>query len=375
MSTVMTVKTPDLEMPRPPAQSWLSRFHPGWFAVVMGTGVIGVVANMNPGDQPALKDAFQGIAVAMVALAYLFAVALGIPYIGRLVRYPAAAWHDLAHPVVGPLYATFPAGLLVLAAATAAVGPRVVPSDTVSTIVAVLAVPGSVLALVIAVTFGFVLFAAPSVEAEQASGAWFIPPVVTIVIPLALTPLVPVATASMERFLLVASYAAWGMGFFLFLMTAALLYARYVYYPLPKAPLAPAFWIGLGPIGVGGLTLLRMAQASGIVWHGANVAVVNQVALLAATALWGFGLWWLPMALVLLARYRRAGRLPYGVGWWAFTFPLGAYTTLTLALSHAWNLGLIEVFGAACAVLLAAFWLVVTTYTLVHMRTGAAWRR
>lgn len=375
MSALGTLKTAVSATAPTPSPSWLSTFHPGWFAAVMGTGVIGVVANMNPGDQPALKNALQALAVAMVVLAYLFAVALGIPYIGRLVRYPAAAWRDLAHPVVGPLFATFPAGLLVLAAATAAVGPRVLPADTVSTIVAVLAVPGSVLALAIAVTFGFVLFAAPSVEAEQASGAWFIPPVVTIVIPLALVPLVPVTTASMARFLLVASYATWGMGFFLFLLTGALLYARYVYYPLPKAPLAPAFWIGLGPIGVGGLTLLRMTQASEVAWHGANVTVISQASMLAATALWGFGLWWLPMALVLLARYRRAGRLPYGVGWWAFTFPLGAYTTLTLALSRAWHLGAVEVLGATLALLLASFWLVVTTYTLVHMRTGLAWRR
>jgi C4-dicarboxylate transporter/malic acid transport protein len=337
--------------------------------------VIGVVANMNPGNQPALKGAFEALAVAMVALGYGFAVALGIPYIARLVRYPVAAWHDLAHPAVGPLFATFPAGLLVLAAATAAVGTRVFPSHTVSAIVAVLAVAGSILAFTLAVTFGYLLFAAPSVEAEQASVAWFIPPVVTIVIPLALVPLVPVATTSMARFLLVASYAAWGMGFFLFLLTAALLYARYVYYPLPKAPLAPAFWIVLGPIGVGGLTLLRMAQVSGIVWRGADATAVSQLSLLAATALWGFGLWWLPLALVLLARYRRAGRLPYGVGWWAFTFPLGAYTTLTLALSRAWNLGVLEGLGAAFACLLAAFWLVVTSYTLVSMRTGLAWRR
>ncbi len=158
MSTVMTVKSPVLEPPRPPAQSWLSRFHTGWFAAVMGTVVIGVVANTNPGNQPALKDACEALAVAMVALA---------------------------------------------------------------------------------------------------------------------------------RFLLVASYAAWGMGFFLFLLTAALLYARYVYNPLPKAPMAPAFGIGLGPIGVGGLTLLRMAQASGVVWHRANVTAVSQLSSLAATAFRG----------------------------------------------------------------------------------------
>src|ERR1019366_898761 len=101
--------------------------------------------------------------------------------------------------------------------------------------------------------FGFILFVTPNVDPRQASGGWFIPPVVAIVIPLALVPLIPTASTSMARFLLVASYAAWGMGFLLFLLVAALLYQRHVYHALPAPALAPSIWIGLGPIGVGGL--------------------------------------------------------------------------------------------------------------------------
>lgn len=118
-----------------------------------------------------------------------------------------------------------------------------------------------------------------------------------------------------------------------------------------------------------------MAQAGTIVWHGATAVAMSQLALLAATALRGFGLWWLALAVVLLARYLRAGRLPYGIGWWAFTFPLGAYTALTLVLSRAWGLGVLEGVGVLLFLVLAGCWLVVTAYTVVHMYTGAAWRR
>ena len=48
----------------------------------------------------------------------------------------------------------------------------------------------------------------------------------------------------------------------------------------------------------------------------------------------------------------------YGVGWWAFTFPLGACTVSTLA--GIWRVGLIESAGAGLFVLLAGFWLVVS---------------
>ncbi|HUX86835.1 MAG TPA: hypothetical protein VMW65_07515, partial [Chloroflexota bacterium] len=84
--------------------------------------------------------------------------------------------------------------------------------------------------------------------------------------------------------------------------------------------------------------------------------------------LWGFGLWWLATAILLLGRYRRTGYLPYGVGWWVFTFPLGAFTVATLVLAAAWNVAALSVLGALLFVLLVVFWLVVTANTLWHIR-------
>jgi tellurite resistance protein TehA-like permease len=65
--------------------------------------------------------------------------------------------------------------------------------------------------------------------------------------------------------------------------------------------------------------------------------------------------------------------LPIGIGWWAFTFPLGAYTVCTLA--RVWRVGALEIAGALLFVLLAAFWIVVTVRTWVGVQTGEAWRR
>ena len=61
--------------------------------------------------------------------------------------------------------------------------------------------------------------------------------------------------------LLAAGYAFFGMGLLLFLLVASLLYDRLVFHALPAAPLAPSLWIGLGPVGVGALVLLRLGQA------------------------------------------------------------------------------------------------------------------
>ncbi len=169
----------------------LRGFHPGWFGAVMGTAVIGIVAYQNPGNVPALADAAHALGVAMVALAAILALVLGVPYVGRWIRHPAAALADLRSPVAGALYGTFPGGLLVLAVGIATVGPSVAAPDTVVTLVAILAVPGVLLAFLISLVFAYLLFVAPDVGPQSVNGGWFIPPVVNIIVPLVLLPLLP----------------------------------------------------------------------------------------------------------------------------------------------------------------------------------------
>jgi len=50
-------------------------FHPGWFAAVMGTGIVGVAAYLNPGNQSGLHHTAHVIGVAFVLLAWLLAIA------------------------------------------------------------------------------------------------------------------------------------------------------------------------------------------------------------------------------------------------------------------------------------------------------------
>ena len=340
----------------------------------MGTAIVGIVAYQNPGQVSGLAGAMQAFGVLMVALSALLAVGLGIPYVVRWLRYADAARTDLSNPVMGALYATFPAGLLVLAVGIATVGPSVLSADATFALVAVLAVVGIVLAFVMSVVFAAQLFTSHGVEPQAANGGWFIPPVVMIIVPLVLAPLAPRVAAADLGLLLAVGYGAWGMGILLFVLVASLLYDRLVFHPLPAAPLAPSLWIGLGPIGVGSLAVLRLAQVGAPVWGDAApaVAAVSQIG---ATALWGFGAWWLAAAAVLLGAYLRRGWIPYGLGWWAFTFPIGAYTASTLALARAWHTGALEALAVILFVCLVAFWVLVAARTLGAVRSGAAWRR
>ena len=357
-----------------PALGRLRGFHPGWFGAVMGTAIVGIVGYQNPGNQAGLRDLAHTFGVVVVAVSAILAIALGLPYLVRWLRHPGAAIADLRDPVAGALYGTFPGGLLVLAVGVATVGPSLGAADAVNATVAVLATIGIALAFTVSVVFAYLLFAAPQIGPQTANGAWFIPPVVNIVAPLALAPLVPHVGSGDATTLVVAGYAFLGMGLLLFVLVASLIYDRMVFHPLPAAPLAPSLWIGLGPVGVGVLGLLRLAQVGAPMW-GSAAGAVSTLSSIGATILWGFGLWWLAAAILLLAGYLRAGRLPYSVGWWAFTFPLGAFSAATLALARAWQSGVLEGFAVALFVALVAFWVIVSLGTVRAVGSGAAWMR
>ena len=353
----------------------LRGFHPGWFGAVMGTAIVGVAASADPGGVTALAQPARTLGQVMAVLAAVLAVVLGAGYLGRFLWHRDAALADLRDPVAGALYGTLPGGILVLAAAAAAIGPTWFSPSTVRDLVAGLDWVGVPLAFVMSVVFAYLLFVRSELVPETVKGGWFIPPVVNIVVPLVLVPLVPGASPQVARALLLASYGFFGMGFVLYLLVVAMLHHRLVLHPLPHAGLAPSLWIGLGPIGVGALALGKMAGAGTSAFGAAEPAVV-MVSKLAATALWGFGIWWLAAAVLLLVHYLRSGPLPYGLGWWGFTFPLGAYTvaTLALALAKAWDLRGLDWAGAGLFVLLGLFWLLVAGRTTWALRTGEAWR-
>ncbi|MEX0913511.1 MAG: hypothetical protein WDZ57_01035, partial [Demequina sp.] len=353
-----------------PRHSRLRELHPGWFASVMGTAILAVATFDNPGNRAPVRDTAEAVAIGLAVIAYLLGAVLLVAYVLRWLLFTDAVAENLRHPVLGAMHATVPAGLLVLAVMTSVVGPAFLPADAVAPVTAFLAVLGAGLGLVVSVAFAYILFVGEH-PAAAANGGWFIPPVATIIIPLALMPLMRSVGLEFAKLLLALGYATFGLGFLLFLFTMGLLHNRLVQHPLPPAALAPAVWVGLGPVGVGALAPMALARG-GAELFGDAAPTVAILSLLLSTGVWGFGLWWLAIAAALLVRYLRNGGVPFHAGWWAFTFPLGAYTVATLTLARAWQLPVLEVATVVLYVLLLGFWVTVSVRTLASMRGGRA---
>jgi tellurite resistance protein TehA-like permease len=96
-----------------PSFSDISRsFVPGWFAALMGSGVLALTTGSLAAYWPALTLP----ATALHWFTTLLFVLLAVPWIYQWLYFRPQALQILAHPVQGSFYPTFSIALLVLAA-------------------------------------------------------------------------------------------------------------------------------------------------------------------------------------------------------------------------------------------------------------------
>lgn len=335
--------------------------HPAWFGAVMGTGALALAlaAQASTWGWGWLSD----IAAATLLLASLIAVLLLPRYVGRLGNRPALA-EELANPAHGAMLATLPAGLLVLAAGWGRIGPVLLPATASLWIDAVLLIVGTTIALAVGLTWSATMLrSAPGLEGVN--GGWLIPPVMNLLVPIALTPLI-VANPAAAPLLLLIGFMFYGVGLILFVALLTLLIARMALSnPLP-APMAPSMWIPLAPAGVIGLSLMRLLQAG--TEAGVPGFTSSTAGLIVAAMGIGFGLWWAAFAALELQRIRRSGKVPAHPGWWGFVFPVAAMTLSITAVGSATSIGAVQVVGLLATAALTIVWFYVAARTARMLR-------
>jgi C4-dicarboxylate transporter/malic acid transport protein len=204
------------------------------------------------------------------------------------------------------------------------------------------------------------MFVEKEIELKSVTPAWFIPPVGLIVIPMGGAALIPSFSGTAREVAYAVNYFAWGAGFFLYLGLFAIVFFRFIRHEPMPCGMAPAVWINLGPIGAGTSTLYALVKAS-------EFLTVKEPFFAFGLILWGFGVWWLAMAIIMTLYYIRRLTLPYSLAWWAFIFPLGAYVGATHNVGTAFGVGVIDSFGFVLYWLLLTIWLVTGLKTVKHV--------
>jgi C4-dicarboxylate transporter/malic acid transport protein len=223
------------------------------------------------------------------------------------------------------------------------------------------------MAMACGVLIPYLMFTRQEHRIDQMTAVWLLPVVaaeVSAVTGGLLASLLP--DPATQFTVLVTSYALWAYSVPVAFSILALLILRMALHKLPHNSMAASSWLALGPIGTGALGMLVMgAEAPSIfAQHGMlEVGIAARgIGTVAGITLWGFGLWWLLMASLITWRYYRAG-IPFNLGWWAYIFPLGVYTLLTLQLGHDLHFVFFTLLGLCLTALLALIWCVVAFNT------------
>ena len=91
------------------------------------------------------------------------------------------------------------------------------------------------------------------------------------------------------------------------------------------------------------------------------------LAYIGAAIIWGFGIWVFGIIAIICFYHIRRGGFPFSLGWWAFIFPLAAYTIASQKIAGMYATPLTYWFCAFLTILLILLWL----YTFFKTVVGA----
>ena len=341
----------------------IRQFTPNWFAATMGTGVLALALAQLPLQVPGLHLLAEGLWWFTIFLFLLFSAA----YTARWVLFFDEARRIFGHSTVSMFFGTIPMGLATIINGFLLFGvPRW--GQGVVQLAEVLWWLDVALSLACGVLIPYMMFTRQEHSIDQMTAVWLLPVVAAEVAAASGGLLAPhLADAHGQLVMLVTSYVLWAFSLPVAFSILTILMLRMALHKLPHANMAASSWLALGPIGTGALGMLLLGGDAPAIFAANGLPAVGEIAnglgLIAGITLWGFGLWWMLIAVLITLRYLRAG-IPFNLGWWGFTFPLGVYALATLKLASVLHLGFFSVFGGVLVLALALMWLIVAKRTV-----------
>ncbi|PHN24026.1 TDT family transporter [Pseudomonas sp. ICMP 460] len=341
----------------------IRQFTPNWFAATMGTGVLALALAQLPNRLPGVYATAEGLWLLALGLFVLFSVL----YAARWLMFFDEARRIFGHSTVSMFFGTIPMGLATILNGLLVFGLPRWGSDVLP-LAEVLWWLDVAMAMACGVLIPFMMFTRQAHSIDQMTAVWLLPVVAAEVAAASGGLLAPhLADAHSQLVMLVTSYVLWAFSLPVAFSILTILMLRMALHKLPHANMAASSWLALGPIGTGALGMLLLGGDAPAIFAANGLPGVGEIAnglgLVAGITLWGFGLWWMLIAVLITLRYLRGG-IPFNLGWWGFTFPLGVYALATLKLASVLHLSFFSLLGSVLVVVLALMWLIVATRTV-----------
>lgn len=339
----------DVESWRPELRAAIRDLSPGYFALVMATGIASRAMALEG------AHSLSGFLLGTGLVTYVILLAA---YTWRLAAYRSEFLADASNPSRAFAFFTFAAGSNVLAARLA--------GDKHTAAAVVLFVMGTAGWLLLSYGIPLLLVSrhGPRPALGGANGTWFIWVVGTQSVAVAVTSFrPPVSEAEADL-----AVGCWAVGVVLYLLIATMVSSALLQYPLRPAELTPPYWVFMGATAISvlaGAQILRLPPDP----LGAGVrSVVSGM----SVVLWAFGTWLIPLLLVLGAWRHLLRRVPlsYEPGLWSIVFPVGMYGVASRELGG--------VLGVSWLVTLGRYegWLALAVWAVVFLAMAGAllWR-
>lgn len=322
---------------------WLRDFFPGYFALVMGTGIVAVAARLL--HYPMVS--WPLFAIALIAYAVLWAILLA-----RVIRFPRAVIADFASHERGPAF-------LTIVAANGVLGNLF---DVFGTMTGLLpALFWFSVGLWSVLVYGFlssvtVGIVKPDLE-HGLNGAWLLLVVATESLSV-LGCLMALRTGESPS-LVFASLAFYLLGAMLYVLLSALIFFRWVFRPMHPAEMGASWWINMGAVAI---ATLAGAQLMALPRVTANLAPLLDFVAPFNVLLWVTSTFWIPL-LVILFIWKEMQRGPHGYdpGLWSAVFPLGMYVAATHNYATVGRLPFLEPIPRA------VFWIALLVWSLTFI--------
>lgn len=296
-----------------PAPSGIATLFPGYFALVMATGIIATGAQLL--GVRLLAEVLYGLAVAAFCV-------LAVLNVIRLARYPARLFSDLTHHNTGFLFLTLVTAVNVLASGAALIHGWWVVAEVgwvVSLVLWALLIYPAILAVIIGEE-------KPPIGTGM-NGTWFLLTVSTESIAVTAALLLTHHGAPHQVYEL-AALAAFTVGLVLYLIVMTMLFQRWTFTPLGPDVLQPPSWIAAGAVAITVLAGSNLLTAAGVSPRVERLAPFIEGMVILA---WGTATFWFPVMIAIGVWRHGVRRVPvtYNPAYWALVFPIGMYGVST----------------------------------------------
>jgi C4-dicarboxylate transporter/malic acid transport protein len=335
-------------------------FTPNWFTACMGTGILSLTLPKLP--LPGAVVVGEGLWIFNMVLFVLFTLVS----VARLWLYPADSRATLHHPVQSMFLGAIPMGLATIINGFITFGvPHWGPGAAI--LARDLWAFDALLSAFVGLFVPYLMFTRQDHALEKMTAVWLLPVVASEVAAASAGLIAPHLNVATAELLVYSGYVLFALSVPVALMIITILVLRLAQHKLPEADLGVSMFLPLGPLATGALALLQLGEAAPRVLGAQGLGELAPVAvglgLLGGVILWGFGAWWLALATLTTIRFLKRG-LPFNLGWWGLTFPLGVFTAATFGLASLTHMAFFASLGNGLVMALALLWLLVSIRTL-----------